>query len=102
MPAVLKNSKVEADHVALLQGDFVRNAVHDNVVDGDASRSRVVAVAKEAWYSPFFADQPVGKLVQLARRHSRCDLLRNEPQSPSHDAARFSHFRNLGFALKVG
>ena len=69
------HAHVDRDHVALLDAMTARDAVHDDVVRGDADRRRVALVAHRRGNATVRADEPVGDPVELDGRETRLDPL---------------------------
>ena len=100
VPAILLHPEVEVDDVALLEGNRVRDAVDDHVVDRDARRSREVAVVEEAGPSARLADEPLGELVELVRgRLAGDDGALALVERPGDDPPANAHLLDLFFGL---
>ena len=73
--------------------------VHDHLVRGRADGGRVAAVALEGRRAALRADELVGELVELRRRHARPHVLAHERERVGDDAAGLGHRLDLGRGL---
>ncbi len=95
-----EDSEIEADDVALLEDAARGDAVNDLLVDRDADRGRVAAVALEGRDGPELPGPLLRVEVEVPRPQSRPDERLELAEDGGHDAAALAHGLDLGRGLE--
>src|SRR6185503_7596468 len=93
------HADVDRHEVALVDDAPVRDAVDDDLVDGDADRTRVAAVPERGRDAAVLADERVREIVQLQRGDAGPDPLADVRDRPPDQVAGARDPRDLGGSL---